>query len=157
MHDNYYNDPRVRAGRRVDHYTTIDAKTMLATVEIYDPSPEVAALDPDFIPDEHDYCIVTLPVAYSVCPTCEGRGKHVNPSIDCNGLTAEDFAEDPDFAEDYFRGNYDVDCYGCHGQRVVAEIDDARTPQAVREAIARQHALDDQYAAIEAAERRMGA
>lgn len=43
---------------------------------------------------------------------------HVNPSIDAHGLTGEDFA-DRDFAEDYHRGTFDVQCYGCQGMRVV--------------------------------------
>lgn len=35
-----------------------------------------------------------LPGHYEVCPRCEGKGKHVNPAIDGNGLSAEDFAEE---------------------------------------------------------------
>ena len=56
---------------------------------------------------------------WMVCPVCEGEGKTVNPAIDCQGLTREDFAEDPDFEESYFRGDYDITCRACHGQRVV--------------------------------------
>jgi len=56
-----------------------------------------------------------------VCPVCEGEGKTVNPAIDCNGLTSEDFAEDPDFAEDYRSGVYDITCRACNGQRVVTK------------------------------------
>ena len=59
--------------------------------------------------------------AFAVCPTCEGKGSHVNPSIDAHGLSSEDFAEDPDFAEDYFSGAYDVPCAECGGQRVVPQ------------------------------------
>lgn len=58
---------------------------------------------------------------YQVCPVCNGEGKTVNPSIDAHGLTAEDFYEDPDFAEDYKSGVYDIVCNGCHGQRVVTQ------------------------------------
>ncbi len=64
-----------------------------------------------------------IPAAYSVCNTCEGKGKHVNPSIDSNGLTAEDFDQDPDFRENYFSGMYDVPCNECHGQRVSPDVD----------------------------------
>jgi DnaJ-class molecular chaperone len=56
-----------------------------------------------------------------VCPVCNGEGKTVNPNIDCNGLTAEDFAEDPDFAFDYKHGMYDIQCQACHGKRVVKQ------------------------------------
>jgi hypothetical protein len=58
-------------------------------------------------------------VRFEVCPTCKGRGEHVNPSIDANGLTREDFDQDPGFAEGYFRGDYNVACYLCDGLRVV--------------------------------------
>lgn len=56
---------------------------------------------------------------FIVCPVCEGSGKTVNPAIDSHGLTREDFAEDPDFAESYMRGDYDITCRACNGQRVV--------------------------------------
>jgi hypothetical protein len=59
--------------------------------------------------------------SWIVCPVCEGEGKTVNPNIDCNGLTAEDFRDDPDFAEDYMNGMYDVSCGACNGLRVVTK------------------------------------
>lgn len=74
--------------------------------------------------DEGDTIEVEFPAVYAVCPTCQGKGTHVNPSIDGNGLSREDFDEDPDFAESYWRGDYDVVCQECKGQRVVAEIDE---------------------------------
>ena len=67
-----------------------------------------------------------VPVKYEVCDTCSGRGKHVNPSIDSHGISAEEFAEDPDFAQEYWRGTYDVPCAECHGQRVSITINEAR-------------------------------
>jgi hypothetical protein len=68
----------------------------------------------------------SLPGKFEVCTRCEGRGSYVNPSIDGHGLTAEDMAEDPDFAEAYFDGVYDVPCAICHGARVVPRPDLAR-------------------------------
>lgn len=56
-----------------------------------------------------------------VCFVCEGEGTTVNPDIDCNGLTREDFDDDPDFREDYMAGRYDITCRGCGGLRVVPE------------------------------------
>jgi hypothetical protein len=50
-----------------------------------------------------------------ICTLCHGDGKHVNPSIDAGGISAEDFADDPDFAESYMRGDYDVPCNRCGG------------------------------------------
>jgi hypothetical protein len=62
---------------------------------------------------------VEIPLRFEVCPVCDGKGKHVNPSIDSHGISADEFAEDPDFARAYFRGRYDVPCNGCGGRRVV--------------------------------------
>ena len=56
-----------------------------------------------------------------VCPVCAGEGKTVNPDIDANGISQEDFSEDPDFFEGYMAGMYDITCRGCHGKRVVTE------------------------------------
>lgn len=77
---------------------------------------------------------------YQVCPVCEGEGKTVNPSIDAHGLTAEDFREDPDFANDYKNGMYDMTCAACNGQRVVTK---ARIKELA------QHAEDRRLAAHE--------
>ena len=66
---------------------------------------------------------ISLPAVYVVCLKCKGTGKHVNPSVDGDGLTAEDFAEDPDFAESYLCGTYDVTCERCVGKRVNLEVD----------------------------------
>ena len=54
---------------------------------------------------EGDYCDdLEIPATYAVCDRCEGKGSHVNPAIDGNGLSAEDFDEQgPDFREDYMR------------------------------------------------------
>jgi DNA-directed RNA polymerase subunit RPC12/RpoP len=54
-----------------------------------------------------------------VCPVCNGEETTVNPNIDGHGLTAEDFMEDPDFAEEYAAGAYDITCAACSGKRVV--------------------------------------
>ena len=83
-----------------------------------------------------------LPTKFEVCPRCEGRGSHVNPSIDGHGLTAEDFRDDPDFRDAYFAGVYDVTCEGCNGLRVVEEIDVdacAQSPKLKRRVLLLQH------------------
>lgn len=56
-----------------------------------------------------------------ICPACSGNGTCVNPAIDANGLTAEDFADDPDFAEAYFDGAYDEACRACAGSGKVRQ------------------------------------
>lgn len=67
-----------------------------------------------------------LPAKRVVCPRCDGSGKHVNEAIDGHGLTSEDFAEDPDFAESYFSGVYDVTCETCNGNNVIDEVDEEK-------------------------------
>lgn len=62
---------------------------------------------------------VEVPGKYEVCDRCRGENKHTKPGIDDHGLSFEDFAEDPDFEEDYFAGVYDVVCERCKGLRVV--------------------------------------
>lgn len=69
---------------------------------------------------------IELPAINIVCPLCSGKGKHVNPAIDGNGLSQEDFDNDPDFAESYFSGVYDVTCYECNGNNVVSVVDEKR-------------------------------
>ena len=66
---------------------------------------------------------VRFPARREVCPTCEGKGSHVNPDVDSHGITAAEMFEDGDFAEDYFGGVFDVPCFECNGLRVVSVID----------------------------------
>lgn len=73
---------------------------------------------------------IQIPAKYEVCDNCQGRGTTVDPAIDGNGLSGEEFAEDPDFAEDYFGGHYDVQCRECKGNRVKLHADwDKMTPE----------------------------
>lgn len=81
---------------------------------------------------------------FIVCPICKGEGKYVNPNIDAHGLTGADFNEDPDFAEEYWRGTYDIQCNTCNGLRVIREAAWARREQELAE-----HAEDRRLAALE--------
>ena len=105
----YHDDHRVRAGERHPLCSSTDTDQMTGTIDLEDDDGEEEG--------------VTVALKYEVCSTCEGKGKHVNPSIDGDGLTAEDFEDDPDFREEYMSGRYDVACYGCKGKRVVLELD----------------------------------
>lgn len=67
--------------------------------------------------------VLMVPCKFEVCNLCDGKGTHVNPSIDAGGLSAEDFAEDPDFREDYFSGMYDIPCNKCSGKRVTPVVE----------------------------------
>lgn len=74
-----------------------------------------------------EWCI-ELPHRAVVCSRCGGEGTHVNPNIDGNGISPEEFEADPEFQENYFSGVYDVPCHKCGGNRVVWEVaEDALT------------------------------
>lgn len=110
--------------------------------------------------EEGDTIEVDLPAHYGVCPRCNGEGRHTDPAIDGNGLDANDFAEDPDFKEDYFSGVYDITCEECKGLRVVAAVDEDSLTEEQKQHLQRYyedlrslHEIDAQMAA----ERRMGA
>jgi len=72
--------------------------------------------------DEGIEIVHKLTTRWEVCPTCRGNGTHVNASIDCCGLTREDFDRDPGFEEDYRSGVYNVTCNECAGLRVVPVV-----------------------------------
>jgi hypothetical protein len=105
------------------------------------------------IVDEYTESGHWVAIRFEVCPLCEGHGKHVNPSIDAHGLSREDFDEDPDFAESYSRGDYDVRCTLCRGEKVVSVPLDAEVRETIEE-----HVRDlGQMRAEMLAEMRMGA
>lgn len=147
MYDsNYDNDFRVRAGRERKR-DGFDKKRMVFVHTIYD----------DFDDEEYQ---AEFPAKWELCGTCEGRGSHVNPSVDCGGLSADDFYEDPDFREDYFRGAYDVQCYECHGRTTSPVMDfDRFTEQNQKdyELLEAHWQSMAELDAMYAAERRMGA
>lgn len=70
-----------RRERNHKWYQDFDQKTMMFTVE--DDNGEE----------------IEIPAEYDVCGTCDGRGSHVNPSIDAHGISPEEFAEDPEFID----------------------------------------------------------
>ena len=112
--------------------------------------------------DDQDGIEVTekLPCIAEVCGTCRGKGTHVNPSIDAHGIGREEFDEDPDFHEDYFRGVYDVTCYECGGNKVVAAPRERETLNDAQKAIYDKweawEVSEAEYAAECEQERRMG-
>jgi RecJ-like exonuclease len=103
---------------------------------------------------------LTFPGKFKVCPRCDGKGTHVNPSIDGNGISQEEFDRDPDFEEAYFGGMYDVPCYRCKGLRVVAVVDENRLTPKQKARIARYRVQQEATARYNREcemERRMGA
>lgn len=118
-------DHRDVAGHLGKWYEEFNERQMTATVELETEDGEFEG--------------VTVPVKYQVCETCNGKGSHVNPSIDSHGISAEEFAEDPDFKRDYLSGMYDQPCNECGGRRVVPVVDeeacDLKIAQRVKEKI----------------------
>ena len=98
-----------------------------------------------------------LPVKWAVCDVCEGKGTHVNPSIDCNGISPEAFAEDPDFAEDYSSGMYDQPCNHCKGRTTVPVVDEGACDSLLLAMYRRQLQEEADDRACYLAEMRMGA
>jgi hypothetical protein len=88
---------------------------------------------------------VSLPAKFVVCHRCEGKGSHVNPSIDGNGLSREDFDADPDFAEGYMRGDYDIACQTCKGRRVVSQVDRKQLTPLQKRQLARHEKAEADY------------
>lgn len=104
----------------------MDHRDMLAALGngrgSFDPARMTLTIEACGEDGDGDYTeTITVPAVYAVCPSCEGRGSYVNPSIDAHGISAEEMHEDPDFADDYMSGTYDVTCRDCNGARVVPE------------------------------------
>lgn len=145
---NYYMDPRTRAEARGSEWKhgDFDEASMVLHLEVFDE---------DGLEE-----VIAFPARLAVCPTCKGKGKYVNPSIDAGGIPVSDFAEDPDFAESYFAGNYDVPCASCDGRRVVPEIDEGACTGELKDALERYREQEAERArdeAVSRAERMMGA
>ncbi len=101
---------------------------------------------------------VEIPTKFEMCQRCQGSGTHVNPAVDGNGLSQEDFDEaGPEFRDDYMAGVYDVPCYECQGKRVVMIPDRDKLTKEERAAWYQQVKELADMAAEEEAERRMGA
>lgn len=82
------------------------------------PTIQFELTDAAGAPSQH-----SLPATFRICPVCDGAGKRVNAAIDGNGISPEEFIEDPDFEESYFAGDYDVVCDRCSGARVIKVLD----------------------------------
>lgn len=82
-----------------------------------------------------------------VCWKCQGEGKHTNPAIDGNGISAEEWENDwdEDSREGYLNGRYDICCEECGGLRVLTVVDEEKLNPVELEAY-NEH-LEDEYAA----------
>jgi len=77
-----------------------------------------------------------LPSIKAVCQQCDGTGKHDHPSFS-GGISYSEFEEDEDFHRSYMRGDYDVTCELCEGERVISVIDDESLTKEQREDLSR--------------------
>ena len=143
-----------------DHDTLMDPRVLDAAL----PRPDFDhasmqlsyTLVDDATGEEHAF---TLPARFEVCPLCRGHGTHVAPGVDACGLTDSQMHDDPDFAQAYRRGRFDVTCVRCEGKRVVGAPDEAVLSEHERGLLARWNAeLDARraYARQCALERAMG-
>lgn len=91
---------------------------------------------------------VELPAKRQMCTRCDGTGRHTNPSIDGNGITASEMEElGDDFREDYLSGVYDVTCGTCKGEKIIEVLDHAVCQRAPHRAIYRQHLKEQEDSA----------
>ena len=138
---NYWNDSRTIAGMvpKPKIQTTANGTHILFETE----------------GDDGVITVHWLKTRWEVCGTCDGEGRHVNPSIDASGITDTEWAEwEPDDRMMYTSGAYDQTCNECKGKRVVPVVDET-DPMAKAYDKFRQECWDD--ARESAAERAMGA
>lgn len=78
--------------------------------------------------EDEDGVTHDLPIIWVVCPTCNGNGKYVNPSIDSHGISSEEWVNEwsDDEREMYMSGAYDVTCEECRGRTTILEVDEER-------------------------------
>ena len=142
---NYANDPRVINARKQGEFNVgFDMKRMTFTFEHDDGESEELA-------------VYVLPAKMEVCPTCNGRGTHVRPSIDAGGYDGDDDDYDPETGESlYFSGFYDITCQTCNGKNVVPAIDRKNANKAILEIYDEMQEDDADYERICRMERMMG-
>lgn len=154
---NYYNDPRVRAKESDGLTRNLSEMTLTWARAIEDDERDDPAIE---VLGDTDEVEVVFPGKFEVCPTCNGTGTHVNPSIDAGGISEDDEFwygdEDEEGESAYMSGHYDVTCYRCAGRTTWLVIDEARA-DAIMLAKYREYQDDEaEYEAERHAERRMG-
>jgi hypothetical protein len=102
--------------------------------------------------DEGEEAAYYFPAKFEVCTTCDGKGKHVNPSIDSHGITSDEWQNDwsPEEQEAYMGGAYDVSCYECKGARVVPAVDEDKCNEEMKAALVRWNKQQEERAAYDA-------
>ncbi len=96
---------------------------IIKDTEFDDVKEELTTAALDLLDDEG--CI-TFSAKFEVCSVCQGSGTHVNPNIDSNGITSDEWERDWSYEDRqaYIGGTYNVTCYNCNGMRVTPSIDE---------------------------------
>lgn len=143
---NYASDSRVVNARKQGEFNTgFDVKRMTFTFEVDEGEDEEPA-------------VYVLPAKYEVCPTCNGCGSHVNPSVDAGGYNSDDDDYDPETGESlYWSGAYDQTCATCNGRTTVPTIDRERADKKILQLWYEIQEEEDYYDHICRSERLMGA
>ena len=134
---NYWNDERtINSLVTDDNFFTQNSKTQIDMAWVQDKWEDWAHYEElectfkEWLKSLGGSATVQCETKYEICPTCNGRGTHTNPNIDCGGITASEWAEwGPEEQDHYMSGGYDVTCYTCHGEKVVQQLEyDTRNP-----------------------------
>jgi RecJ-like exonuclease len=98
---------------------------------------------------------VELPYRFAICSSCDGEGKS---SAYLGAFTRDDLDEaGAEFCQEYFAGRYDRECGHCDGTGKIAVVDRKRMTSDQRLEWDAQVRAENECAAIERAERAMGA
>ena len=112
----------------------------------------------DFEDDEGNEYVVEVPAKFVICNVCNGKGTH-SLAVDGHGITAEEWNNEWSYEEQemYMRGEYDQRCEACEGSGKLTEPNWAMMSNKEIEIISEWQREEREYAAMVAAERRMGA
>jgi hypothetical protein len=147
---NYMNDPRVRnADEMRAVWERFSEERMTITFSLFCDDADDG---------EEEELELELPARYAVCPTCGGKGEHVNPSIDAGGYAPDEDDYDDETGEDrYTRGDYNVTCRTCQGKRVVPELHRDMVDPEVLARVEAWEVAEADFRDLQLAERRAGA
>ena len=107
--------------------------------------------------EEGEEITATFPSTNEVCPTCEGFGTHLNPSIGQHAYSREEFEDsfDEEGREQYFQrgGIYDVRCEECRGNKVTQVVDEGKLSTEQKVLYAQYQESEDRRARYDADDR----